>query len=261
MSGYVDIHAHVLPGIDDGPDDEAGALEMARSAVGAGTRILAATPHLRGDFPRVHVHEIAERCARLSEALAEANISLEIVPAGEVSLVWALEADEEAFRAATFAQRGTDMLIETPEDVTMLDQLVSRIQARDVRVVLAHPERSPGFQRRPEVVRRLADQEILLQVNADALLANARSPRRRLAEHLCTEGLAHVIASDAHRGHEWRPVTVLPEGVAALSTLVGPDRAQWMAEAAPAAVVTGTALARAPEVQRGRRGLLGRLRG
>ena len=61
LSGLVDIHAHLLPGIDDGPRDLESALEMARAAVDAGIEVIAATPHLRRDFPDVHIEELAER--------------------------------------------------------------------------------------------------------------------------------------------------------------------------------------------------------
>ena len=69
MNGYVDIHSHVLPGIDDGPGELDGALAMARAAAQAGTQTLVATPHLRSDFPDVHLDELSERCQAVREAI------------------------------------------------------------------------------------------------------------------------------------------------------------------------------------------------
>ena len=80
MDGFVDIHSNLLPGIDDGPRDLPAALEMARSATDSGTSTLAATPHLRGDFPAVHVEEIADRCRAVAETARGAGITLDIVP-------------------------------------------------------------------------------------------------------------------------------------------------------------------------------------
>ena len=74
MSGYVDIHAHVLPGIDDGPSDLEGALAMLRAAAESGTTTIASTPHLRSDYPDVHVNELAQRCQALREEIARAGI-------------------------------------------------------------------------------------------------------------------------------------------------------------------------------------------
>ena len=103
-------------------------------------------------------------------------------------------------------------------------------------------------------LRDLVTQGVLLQVNADALVdAGRRSGVRRLAEHLCTEGLAQVLASDGHRASSWRPITKLGEGVAALADLVGTERARWMAVDAPNAIVEGAELPREPPVDTGGR--------
>jgi tyrosine-protein phosphatase YwqE len=86
-------------------------------------------------------------------------------------------------------------------------------------------------------------QGVLLEVDADALLLPRRgSPVRRLAERLCRDGLAHVLASDGHRAASWRPVTNLAAGVEALARLVGQARADWMARDAPTAIINGSEL-------------------
>ena len=146
MSGYVDIHAHVLPGIDDGPRDLEGTLALARAAAAAGTATIAATPHLRPDFPDVDVHELAERCDDVRAAIARDGIPVTVVSGAEASLVWALEAGEEELRLASYGQLGRDLLIETPSGSTSgLDALLYQLRAKGFRVTLAHPERSAGF--------------------------------------------------------------------------------------------------------------------
>lgn len=252
MTGLVDIHAHALPGIDDGPDDLDGSLAMARLAAGAGTVTLAATPHLRPDFPGVDVHELAERCHRLREAIACEGISLELVCGAEVSLAWALEASDEDLRLASYGQRGTDLLIETPLIETVgLAQLVYTIRARGYRVTLAHPERSSRFQADPSALEDLVRGGVLLQVNASSLRpAQRRAPLHRLAKRLCRDGLAHVIASDGHRGSGWRPVTELSAGADLAAALVGSARANWLTREAPAAILAGTALPDPPAAVR-----------
>jgi protein-tyrosine phosphatase len=253
VTGFVDIHAHLLPGIDDGPEDVAGAVEMARTAAASGIVTIAATPHLRGDFPLVRVEELSRLRRQLAEAVQAARIPLRIVSGGESSLMWALAASEEQLTAATYDGCGKDLLVETPDDVSALDQLLYRIRVRGVRVTLAHPERSPVFQREPHRLTRLHEQGVLLQINGDALLARTASPRRRLAEYLCRKGLAHVIASDGHRAAEWRPVSSLAAAVDALIALVGEKRAQWMVAGSPAAILEGRPLPEPPELQPTRR--------
>lgn len=257
----VDIHTHILPGIDDGPEDLEGALAMARSAVGAGIDTLVATPHLRADFPRVALREIAPRTAELQAQLDEEGIALTLVAGAEVSLSWAVDARPSELKLAAFGEAGSDLLIEAPSvSAVGLRHMLLGLQSRGFRLTLAHPERNPDFQRDLSGLEELVEQGVLLQVNASSL----RSSRRRegfaaLARLLCQRGLAHVLASDGHRGERWRPVSALAEGVQAAAALVGRERALWMASDAPRAIVAGAPLPEAPAIaQRGRRaGLMG----
>lgn len=145
--GYVDIHTHVLPGIDDGPASLEECLAMARAAADCGTATIAASPHLRADFPDVHVHELADRCQALREAIERDGI-LRLVSGAEVSVGWAAEATNERLALASYGQRGTDLLIETPTiKLVGIDRFLYTLQAKGYRVTLAHPERSLEFQR------------------------------------------------------------------------------------------------------------------
>jgi protein-tyrosine phosphatase len=258
---FVDIHAHVLPGIDDGPKNLGDALALLRAAAGCGITTLAATPHVRSDFPEVRLEELAARVQALREEAERESIGVRIVGGAEVSLVWAVEASDDELVLASYGQRGKDLLIETPASaVAGLGQLLYRPRSRGLRVTLAHPERSPEFQRDPSQLEELVRQGILLQIDATALLAPRRSPARRLATRLCRDGLAHVIASDGHRAASWRPVTALADAVGVASEIVGPIRAQWMVCVTPAAILAGVALPNPPPVDREGGGALGRLR-
>lgn len=253
MPGFVDIHTHLLPGIDDGPVDLAGALDMARAAVASGSTTIAATPHLRADFPDVHVEELADRCRKLGDALDQQGVPVRVVSGAEVSLLWALDASEEELRLASYGQRGSDLLVETPTDVTPLEALLYRLRAQGYRITLAHPERSRVFQRDAGRLRSLTDHGVLLQINAGSLQARTDASIRKLAERLCREGLAQVIASDGHRAEEWRAVTALAVGVEAATALVGRARAEWMASTCPRAIIEGAVLPEAPEIETTRR--------
>jgi protein-tyrosine phosphatase len=255
VPGYVDLHSHVLPGIDDGPSDADGALAMLRAAATAGIETIAVTPHLRSDFPDVRVTELPRRAQELREAGEMAGIPIRVVSGAEVSLVWALEAGDDQLALATYDQGGTDLLVETPAfDVAGLESLLYRLRAKGLRVTLAHPERSVQFQRDPASLVDLVKQGVLLQVNADALLVGPRrSDTHRLGRYLCVEGLAHALASDGHRANAWRPVTRLADAADEAATLIGPDRARWMTQSAPAAIIAGAELPEAPALRTGRR--------
>lgn len=198
----VDLHLHILPGIDDGPDSVAGSVQLGTVLVEQGVRVAAATPHLRDDHPRVHVGELADRCAALSDTLLSAGVPLHVVPAAEVDILWAREASDEDLRLASYEQEGRDVLIETPYGVLpdAFEDLVDGIAARGYRILLAHPERNVTFQRDPERLTRLVTRGLLLQVTASSLAStDRRSTSRRLALDLVRARMAHVIASDAHR--------------------------------------------------------------
>ena len=172
--------------------------------------------------PTCTSHELAARADELRAWIGEQGLEIELINGGEVGLVWALDAADEALRLASYGQRGGDLLIETPNTIVGLEALLYQVRTRGFRVTLAHPERSREFQRDPSTLEALVERGILLQVNADAVLGDPkRSPTAKLAQQLCVEGLAHALASDSHRASQWRPVNVMPQAVAAAAELVG----------------------------------------
>ena len=260
----IDVHSHLLPGIDDGAADMEHALELARAAAEQGTRVIAATPHLRADFPDVRPDELASRCDEVRAAVEEAGIDIEVVQGGEAGVMWAVNAGDDELRAGSYGARGTDLLVETPYGPLndTFEQLLFTLPERGYRLLLAHPENNPTFQRSPERLHEIVERGVLLQVTARSLIrSETRKGPRPLAEELVRDGCVHVLASDAHSGRRLRP-PALGAGAAAAAELVGEGRARWMVEDAPAAVLAGHPLPKAPAatVERRKGGLLSRLR-
>ena len=246
----IDLHTHVLPGIDDGPADLPAALAVLAAAVDEGTVTLAATPHVRPDHPRVVPAELGGRVSDLAGAAAEAGLDVELVAGGEVDLLWAQRAGDDDLRAASFGQRGHDLLVETPYGTLpdRFEDLLFNVSVRGYRILLAHPERSPTFQHDRQRLATLVEHGTLLQVTALSLSSTERRSRsRRLALELVRHDLAHVIASDAHGSHV--PRSGLRAGVEAAAR-VAPLRAQWMVNDAPAAILAGEPLP-PPPAERG----------
>jgi hypothetical protein len=165
---------------------------------------------------------------------------------GELSLEMALEVGDAELKQASLDQRGSDLLIETPEDVTALGRPLSRLRARGYRIILTHPERSPAFQSEPERLEALSNDGVLLALDAESLLQPARSGHRMLAERLCRSGHAHALAFDAAAGKDPSDLSG-PESAAA--ALVGKPRARWLVSDAPSAMVAGQELPPMPEAQ------------
>ncbi len=244
----VDLHSHVLHGIDDGPKSLVDSLAMAKVAALAGTRVLAATPHVRADHPAVVPAEIPGRVASLNAELRERGIDLEVVPGGEVALTDALQRDVAELRHVTLGGNGRDLLVETPHEhlPSGFERLLAAVAERGFRVVLAHPEINADLQRDPERLERIARSGVLLQITAASLAGSSRAPATRLALRAVRERWAHVVASDGHRAN-WRPPSLV-EGLAAAVRRAPEATAllEWMAGAAPAAILVGRALPPAP---------------
>jgi protein-tyrosine phosphatase len=198
----IDLHCHVLPGIDDGARDLDDALAMARQAADDGITVICATPHIRHDHD-VRIHELEERIAVLQQALDGEGIGVRIERGGEVAepILGGL-SDEEL---STVALGGRWILLE-PAAGPLGDALIDGIdhlRERGFGAIVAHPERHPGDdieQRLTEAVEHGA----LVQATA-AALADGGDGATWLVR-LAHDGLIHVLGSDAHTSHWGRPV-------------------------------------------------------
>ena len=251
----IDLHSHVLPGIDDGPSDIADSVEFAEAAAAQGTTVLAATPHLRSDFPLVEIERVADACAELNERLP-ADADVVVTPGAEVDVMWAQSASDEQLGLASLGQHGTDLLVETPYGLLSdtFEDLLFRITVRGYRILLAHPERNPTFQRDPVRLKEIAARGVLIQITLPSVVARDRGSRsRKLAFALVREGLAHNLASDSHSSGRWRP-PALRSAVEALAE-AAPAYAEWMVTDAAAAILEGEPLPKPPHGQAPRRGI------
>lgn len=242
----IDLHCHVLPGVDDGPADAREALALARAALDGGVRVLAATPHCRADHPDVRPAELAERCRALNSLLVDDGVAVDVVPGGECDLDWAEAAGDDELALVSLAQRGTDLLVETPygELTADFEERLLALAARGLRLLLAHPERSEALRAEPGRVAWLVEEGVLIQVTARSMLPDDDSPPARAGRELVDRGLVHVLASDAHAAG-WPAPQDLAAGVAAARELAG-ARADWMATDAAAAILAGEPLPAPP---------------
>ena len=229
----IDLHTHVVPGIDDGARNMAASVTMAEVAAANGIRMLVATPHVREDFPNVDPAEIGDRARAVHEELARNGIPVAVVPGAELAISRAVDMSDAELRTITLGANGRDLLLETPHGriPSIFDEVVHDLQRRGFRVTLAHPELS-DLRSSPERLRALVDSGALVQITAESLTTWRR--RGRFARSALKEGLVHVIASDAHAS-EWRPPDLSP------ARSFGP-LGRWLTEDVPAALVEGREL-------------------
>jgi protein-tyrosine phosphatase len=250
----IDLHCHVLPGIDDGPETVEGSLALARAAEAAGTRTLVATPHVSWRHPNDPA-TIARLTDELNARLRAEEIALEVRPGAELALTRL--ADIEAERLPRFALGGGEWLLVEPPFTpiaTGLDVMILDLQRGGRRVVLAHPERCHAFQRDPAMLARLVRAGALTSITAGSLTGHFGGETRRFALQLLREGMVHNVASDAHDAVH-RPPVIAAE---LASAGVDEELADWLARRVPAAILDGGEIpprpagAAAPEAPRRR---------
>lgn len=262
----IDLHCHVLPGIDDGPATMEGSLALARVAAAGGTHVLVATPHVswryqnRADTIARLVDELNERVH--AEAIATPDgRALEIRAGAEVALTRLADTPPEELRRLQLGG-GEWLLVEPPFTpvATGVDMILLDALDRGQRIVLAHPERCPAFQRQRELIATLVQAGVITSVTAGALVGDFGAQARELGLWIAREGLLHNVTSDAHDDVNRPPVLAADIDRAGL----GPLR-EWLTEGVPAAILEGRGLPPRPAVslplvesQRARWGLLRR---
>lgn len=235
----IDLHCHILPGLDDGALDLRDSIAMARQAEQDRIKVVCATPHIRRDH-KVNVEEIGGRVRALQQALDKRRIDVRVVPGGEVAEDEIERLTDAELHLASLGGAGGWILLEpAPGPIGQrIETSVERLAERGLGTVLAHPERhaGSGFTERLAAV---AGKGCLIQWTAEFVAEAAPSD---LVMELASEGLVHLLGSDAHSSHAGRPVR-LAAAFAALASVRTPDQMAWSMDLAPRAI-----LARRPDV-------------
>lgn len=231
----IDLHCHILPGLDDGSRDLDDSVAMARQAAADGIEVVAATPHIHPDH-EVLIHELEDRVGRLNAALAEEGVGVRVVTGGEVSEPLLDELDDDDLRRVSLGGGGWVLVEPRPGPLSdHLELAVDALTRRGFRSLVAHPERHAGADFR-ERLEALVAAGALIQVTA-ALIAEG--PAAPVMLELAALGLVHVLASDAHSSRAGRPVK-LSHGLERLQEVppVAPF-ARWAVREGPAGILAG----------------------
>jgi protein-tyrosine phosphatase len=230
----IDLHCHVLPGIDDGPSTIEDSVSLARAAAAAGIRTIVATPHVSREYPN-DADTIARLLDDAGARFVAEDLPLDLRAGAEIAMTKINDiAPEELPKLALGA--GPWLLIECPFTslATGFDILVLRLQSQGHRIVLAHPERSPLFHRDPRLLGSLVRSGILTSITAGSLVGRFGGQVQRFTRRLAQDELIHNVASDAHN-HDGRPPGMRSElehgGLGPL--------APWLTRDVPAAILSG----------------------
>jgi protein-tyrosine phosphatase len=244
----IDLHCHILPGIDDGPATIEDAVTIARAAAAAGTQTVIATSHVDWTH-RNDAATIAGLVAEVNERLLAEEIELEVLPGAEIAMTRVEDIDPEELARLTLGG-GPSLLIEPPFTpiVSGLDWLVFDLQRRGYRVLLAHPERCPAFHRDRALLEALVGAGVLTSVTAGSLVGRFGRDARRFALDLFRDGLVHNVASDAHSEHRRPPGIAAELEEAGLAPLE-----HWLTVGVPQAILDGSAVPPRPDADIGAR--------
>jgi protein-tyrosine phosphatase len=202
----IDLHCHLLPGIDDGSKDLAMSLAMARMASSEGISAIACTPHI---LPGVYNNSgpaIRSAVARLAESIAEADIPISLVTGADVHIAPDLNIQLSDGRALTLND-SRYLLLEPPHHVLppRLEDLIFGLQAAGYVPILTHPERLSWVEGHYDLIRRLVSSSVLMQITAGSVMGRFGRRPRYWAERMLDEGLCHLLATDAHNTEQRAP--------------------------------------------------------
>jgi protein-tyrosine phosphatase len=202
----IDLHSHLLPGIDDGSKDLAMSLAMARVAAAEGISTIACTPHI---LPGVYNNSgpaIRKAVARLAESIAKAGIPITLVTGADVHIAPDLDVQLRDGRALTLND-SRYFLLEPPHHVLppRLEDLIFGLQAAGYIPIVTHPERLSWLEGHYDLIGRLVSSSVLMQITAGSVMGGFGRGPRYWAERMLDEGLCHLLATDAHNTEQRAP--------------------------------------------------------
>jgi protein-tyrosine phosphatase len=253
---FVDIHCHLLPGIDDGSTSWEESLAMAQMMVHNGTCAAIVTPHQLGNYTHNGGALIRARTGQLQQWLDANQVPLQVLPGADVRIDSDMLDRLRSGDCVSLADRRRHVLLELPHELYMpLEPVLEQLERLPMVGILSHPERNRGILRHPEVVEPLVEAGCLMQVTADSLVGVFGDGPRALAERLLLAGQCHFLATDAHGATKRAPQ--LARAFWRAAELVGEDVAVAICCDNPRAVAEGCDVAALPRPRRG--GLLQRL--
>jgi len=239
-SEMIDLHVHILPGLDDGAQSVEEALAMARMALADGVTCLVATPHDNG-FAAYDPTQVEALSAEVQTAIETQGLSVRLVVGSELYgvpdlVMWLRAGQRLTLGYSRYA------LIEFPlTDLPLYtDQLLFELHIAGFRPIIAHATRNEVFRRDPNRLCQLIEKGALAQLTTNALTSGFGSPVQEAARIFLEHDLVHFLASDAH-DTKYRP-PVLSEAVARASEIVGCDKAEAMVTTRPEAVLADVPL-------------------
>jgi protein-tyrosine phosphatase len=244
----IDLHSHILFGLDDGPETVEESIEFARASVADGVETIAATPHVREDWPTTP-GQMEAGVAAVQTRLREEAVPLRVVPGGEIAFDRIAKLEPEDLKRFGLAGNPAYLLVEPPYYGWPLDleQVLFGVRAAGITPVIAHPERNGEVQADPDRLRPLVEAGALVQLTASSVAGRGGRGARTASFQLLEMACAHLISSDAHSS-SFRAMSMTE----AAKALGDPALAHWLTDDVPRAIVEREPFPERPTTKRRR---------
>jgi protein-tyrosine phosphatase len=227
----IDLHCHILPGVDDGPTSLAESLKLARFCVADGITVITATPHCHSSIHLLRA-DILPHVAALNQELQSAGIPLTVLPGSEIqvfdSTIYRREFEEDVF--CHLGDRHTFTLMEFSWQEALFPadsvELIEWIRDRGMTPIVAHPERHVFFREQPALLQPLVDAGAWIQITVDSLLGNFGPEAKAFGEQFLRTHREAILATDSHN---MKRCSGLSPGYAWVQKHLGSDRARDLA--------------------------------
>jgi protein-tyrosine phosphatase len=247
-----DAHVHLLAGLDDGPRTLEEALEMCRIASRDGIRLATALAHQNDRYAAVTPAAIRSSAGELSRALLNEGVDLSVAPAAEVMARPDLVEAWQSGSLMSMGDHGKFLLVEMPHQLFVdLRAVISRLREIGLRVILAHPERTPELLHDGGRIEAFIDLGCLVQISAKSLLEPSDRAAERAVRDWIRRGVVHLLGSDGHSPRRRPPL--LAAAVETIRRWAGAAAADRIGSTNGQLVLRGLPLRVAPPLQATRR--------
>jgi len=239
---FVDIHCHLVPGLDDGAQSWEQSLLMAAMAAADGIQTIVVTPHQLGSFAHNSGQAIRARTAELQQFLDNHGVALRVLPGADVRIEPGMVEQLRSGEVLTLADRRKHVLLELPHELYFpLEDVLESLRRVGMVGILSHPERNQGLLKQSRLVPPLVDRGCLMQVTCGSLLGTFGASAQQMCEWMLEQGLVHFLATDAHGHSARRPL--MKHAFERAKRIVGEEIAVDLCCRNPAAVAAGADVA------------------
>lgn len=221
----IDIHSHILPGLDDGAPDLKTALKMAKMAEKDGITGMIATPHSYDGNYNCSREEILEACDKFNHELKKESFTLKVYPGAEIRLIPELLEMYKRDELLTIGNLGKAILLELPERFIpeAIIRFVNKLGENGLQVILAHPERNSTIQNNYQVLDELIYAGATVQITAGSLTGKFGRPTKLFTEQLLKGQKVQHLATDSHALRGRAPI--MSKAVKTMKKIIGIENA------------------------------------